>query len=152
MTISHITRKPCLPELMTPQAAAMQLLQRYYDCFNAQDWSGFLELLTDDVAHDINQGGREIGRAAFAQFLHRMDRSYGEQIVDLSITVSEDGARGAVEFTVLGTYKNSDEGLPQATGQTYRLPAGAFFELRDGRVARITNYYNLQDWLRQVGA
>ena len=51
---------------------------------------------------------------------------------------------------MLGTYLAADEGLPPAQGQTYRLPAGAFFELRDGKVARVTNYYNLQDWLRQV--
>jgi steroid delta-isomerase-like uncharacterized protein len=62
-----------------------------------------------------------------------------------------DGTRAAAEFTVLGTYLDSDEGLPPASGQTYRLPAGAFFELRDGRVARISNYYNLPDWIAQVG-
>ena len=47
---------------------------------------------------------------------------------------------------------STDEGLPPATGQTYFLRVGAFFELRDGKVARITNYYNLQEWLKQVGA
>lgn len=133
-------------------AATTDLLNRYYDRFNARDWDGFLALLTDDVAHDINQGGREVGRAAFAAFLQRMDRCYREQIVDRSITTSDDGSRAAVEFVVLGTYQHTDEGLPPATGQTYRLPAGAFFEIREGRVARISNYYNLQDWLRQVGA
>ncbi len=133
-------------------AGTAALLQRYYERFNAQDWTGFLDLLSDDVVHDINQGGRETGREAFAAFLQRMDRSYSEQIVDISITTNADGTRAAVEFTVLGTYKNTDEGLPPATGQTYKLPAGAFFEIRGGKVARISNYYNLQDWLRQVGA
>ena len=33
-----------------------------------------------------------------------------------------------------------------------RLPAGAFFEIRDGKVARISNTYNLNDWIAQVGA
>lgn len=129
-----------------------QLLQTYYARFNAQDWDGFLSLLSDDVVHDINQGGREIGREAFRAFLQRMDRSYSEQIVHVSITTNADGSRAAAEFVVLGTYKATDDGLPPATGQTYRLPAGAFFEIRNGQVARISNYYNLQDWLRQVGA
>ena len=30
-------------------------------------------------------------------------------------------------------------------------PGGAFFEIARGRITRVTNYYNLQDWLRQVG-
>ena len=39
-----------------------------------------------------------------------------------------------------------------ASGQRYTLPVGAFFDIRDGQIARVTNYYNLNDWLRQVGA
>jgi steroid delta-isomerase-like uncharacterized protein len=127
-----------------------ELIERYYAAFNAQDMETFLSLLTDDVIHDINQGGREVGRAAFVAFMQRMNASYREQIVDLTVMVSGDGRRAAAEFTVLGEYLKTDEGLPPATGQKYRLPAGAFFELRDGRVARISNYYNLNDWLAQV--
>jgi steroid delta-isomerase-like uncharacterized protein len=66
------------------------------------------------------------------------------------IMASEDGTRAAAEFVVLGEYLKTDEGLPPAKGQKYHLPAGAFFEIRDGKVARITNYYNLQDWIDQV--
>ncbi|WP_185961208.1 ketosteroid isomerase-related protein [Telmatospirillum sp. J64-1] len=133
-------------------SSAQDVIERYYAAFNAGDVEGFLALLTDDVVHDINQGGREVGKEAFAAFLARMNRCYAEQITDLVIMTEPSGRRAAAEFTVLGTYKETDEGLPPATGQTYRLPAGAFFEIRDGKVARISNTYNLQDWLRQVGA
>jgi len=131
-------------------AATEALIRRYYAAFNALDFEGFLGLLSDDVAHDINQGGRETGIPAFRAFLARMDRCYAEQIVDIAVMTNADGSRAAAEFTVLGSYKASDEGLPPARGQTYRLPAGAFFEIRDDRITRISNYYNLQDWLRQV--
>ncbi|MEL7089310.1 MAG: isopropylmalate/homocitrate/citramalate synthase, partial [Planctomycetota bacterium] len=30
--------------------------------------------------------------------------------------------------------------------------AGSFFTLRDGLICRVTTYYNLADWLRQVSA
>jgi steroid delta-isomerase-like uncharacterized protein len=130
--------------------SAHEVLERYYGAFNAQDMETFLGLLTEDVVHDVNQGGREIGREAFAAFMNTMNRSYREQIVDLVILTEPSGTRAAAEFTVLGTYLATDEGLPPARGQTYRLPAGAFFEIRDGRVARVSNYYNLQAWLAQV--
>ena len=132
--------------------ATRKLLADYYGAFNRRDWPTFLGLLTDDVIHDVNQGGREIGKAAFEAFMDKMNRSYAEEIVDISINVNADGRRAAVEFLVLGKYLKTDEGLPEANGQTYRLPAGAFFDIRDGKVARVTNYYNLNDWLKQVGA
>ncbi|MES2884789.1 MAG: ketosteroid isomerase-related protein [Pseudomonadota bacterium] len=134
------------------QAATAALIRRYYAAFNTGDMAGFLSLLTDDVAHDINQSGRELGRDTFAAFMQRMNSSYREQIVDITVFASEDGSRAAAEFTVLGEYLKTDEGLPPATGQKYTLPAGAFFDVRDGKVARISNYYNLQDWLKQVSA
>jgi steroid delta-isomerase-like uncharacterized protein len=128
-----------------------RLIESYYAAFNAGDMNAFLALLTDDVAHDINQGARESGKETFRHFMERMNRSYKERIVDIAVMTSEDGSRAAAEFTVLGNYLKTDEGLPEARGQTYRLPGGAFFDIRGGKVARVTNYYNLQDWLRQVG-
>ena len=124
----------------------------YYKAFNAGDWEGMLAYLADDVAHDINQGGREVGKDAFRAFLARMNRSYREELRDIVVMASPDGARAAAEYVVHGTYLATDEGLPPANGQRYVLPGGAFFDLRGGRIARVSNYYNLQDWLRQVGA
>ncbi len=126
------------------------LIQRYYQAFNDADMETFLSLLSDDVVHDINQGKRETGKQAFEQFMDKMNHHYREQLVDMVIMANTDGSRAAAEFTVLGEYLNTDEGLPPATGQTYRLPAGAFFDIRDGKIARVTNYYNLQDWIAQV--
>ena len=132
--------------------ATVQLLQKYYEAFNAQDMDTFLSLLTDDVIHDINQGDREIGKDTFSAFMDRMNKNYKETIVDIVVMSNEAGERAAVEFTVLGEYLATDEGLPEANGQTYKLPAGAFFDIRDGKVARVTNYYNLEDWIAQVSA
>jgi len=134
-----------------PHTATEKLIEAYYDAFNAKDVDSFLGLLTDDVVHDINQGGREVGKQKFRAFLERMNRSYEEKIVDLFVMTNADGSRAAAEFTVLGVYLESDDGLPAAEGQRYSLPAGAFFEIRGGKVARISNTYNLNDWIRQVG-
>jgi len=127
-----------------------RLIEAYYAAFNAGDWAEMLACLTEDVAHDINQGAREAGRDAFGAFLARMQRCYRERVEDLVVMISADGQRAAAEFIIHGTYLAADEGLPPATGQTYMLPVGAFFELRDGRIARVTNHYNLEEWLRQV--
>jgi steroid delta-isomerase-like uncharacterized protein len=126
------------------------VIEAYYAAFNAGNWPGMLELCTDDVVHDINQGGREVGREPFAAFLARMERHYKEELRDVVVMAS--GARGAAEFVVHGTYLATDPGFIEARGQRYVLPAGAFFELRGGKIARVTTYYNLKAWLAQVGA
>jgi steroid delta-isomerase-like uncharacterized protein len=126
------------------------LIRDYYAAFNAGDEAKFMALLTEDVAHDINQGGREIGKPAFAAFWARMSRCYKETIADIVVLTEPGGERAAAEFVVHGEYLQADEGLPPAHGQKYVLPAGAFFTIRDSKVARISNYYNLPDWLAQV--
>jgi steroid delta-isomerase-like uncharacterized protein len=131
---------------MTPEA----LIRAYYEAFNRADWPGMLGLLTDDVAHDVNQGDRETGIAAFRVFLERMAVSYRERITDLIVLTEPEGNRAGAEFVVHGTYLATDPGLPPARRQTYILPAGAFFEIRAGRIARVSNFYNLEAWLNQV--
>jgi steroid delta-isomerase-like uncharacterized protein len=134
---------------------AEKLVRAYYDAFNTGDVDAFLALLTDDVAHDISQGGQETGKAAFRRFMDHMNRCYRERIADLVVMTEPTGTRAAAEFTVHGTYVATDPGVPAGTppasGQTYVLPAGTFFTLRDGKVARISNHYNLDNWVRQVG-
>jgi len=130
----------------------MDIIQSYYDAFNRADMDQFASLLAENVIHDINQGTRETGKQQFMAFMERMNNHYREQLTDIVIMYSADGKRAAAEFVVKGTYLNTDNGLPDAHGQVYTLPAGAFFELRDGKVARVTNYYNLQDWIHQVSS
>jgi steroid delta-isomerase-like uncharacterized protein len=127
------------------------LIRSYYDAFNRGDADGMLAQLTDDVVHDINQGEREVGVAEFRAFMARMNGAYRERLADIVVMATPDGTRAAAEFTVHGTYLRAEEGLPPAHGQSYVLPAGAFFAVREGRIARVSNFYNLPDWLRQVG-
>jgi steroid delta-isomerase-like uncharacterized protein len=117
--------------------------------------NALLALLTDDVAHGISQGATEIGTFSFGRFLEHMNRCYREQVSDLVVLTEPTGTRAAAEFVVHGSYIATDSGAPAGTppasGQTYALPAGAFFTLRDGKICRISNHYNLGDWVRQVG-
>lgn len=142
------------PPVPSAAAAAESLVRAYYDAFNRHDAEAFLALLAPDVAHGVSQGGFERGRDAFRAFVAHMDRCYLERIEDLVVMTEPTGTRAAAEFTVHGRYIRTDPGVPDGTAparnQPYVLPAGAFFTLEGGQVARITNHYNLGDWVRQV--
>lgn len=125
-------------------------IKTYFDAFNAGDVDTMLSCLAGDVAHHVNEGQVRTGKAAFAEFCAHMNRCYRENLTDMVIFEAENGSRAAAEYIVNGTYLETDEGLPEAKGQTYRLPAGSFFSLRDGKITRVVTYYNLADWIAQV--
>ena len=126
------------------------VVHRYFEAFNAGDTAGMLACLTDDVAHHVNEGQVRHGKQAFADFCAHMSRCYAETLKDMVVFTTSDGLRAAAEYTVHGTYLQTDPGLPEARGQTYCLPAGSFFDLQDGLISRVTTYYNLGDWTAQV--
>ena len=129
-----------------------ETISRYFTAFNAGDIQGMLDCLSDDIAHHVNEGQIRVGKEKFADFCAHMERCYKEELTDMVIFEAENGTRAAAEFIVNGTYLATDEGLPEANGQTYRLPAGSFFNLKDGKITRVTTFYNLADWVRQVSA
>lgn len=133
-------------------ATARATIQAYYDAFNAGNAAGMLDRVTEDIEHRVNEGAIRHGRALFAEFCSHMGVSYREELRDMVIFVSEDGTRGAAEFVVHGEYLQTDPGLPEARGQRYVLPAGAFFDLKGDRISRVTTFYNLNDWIAQVSA
>ncbi|SFQ94463.1 ketosteroid isomerase-related protein [Poseidonocella sedimentorum] len=126
------------------------ILQTYFDAFNRGDTDAMLDCLAEDVAHHVNEGQIRHGKAAFRDFCAHMSRCYREELTDLTLFLNEDATRGAAEFIVNGTYLATDAGLPEARGQSYRLPAGSFFSLEGGKITRVVTYYNLADWIRQV--
>ena len=127
-------------------------IEAYYAAFNAGDANGMLACLTDDIEHRVNEGGVRRGKELFAEFCSHMGVSYREQLKDMVIFANVEGTRGAAEFVVHGEYLMTDPGLPEARGQTYILPAGAFFDMKDGKISRVTTFYNLRDWIAQVSA
>lgn len=125
-------------------------IARYFQAFNAGDTEAMLGCLEEDVAHHVNEGAVRVGKDKFRAFCDHMSRCYREELTDMVIFEAEGGSRAAAEFIVNGTYLATDEGLPEARGQSYRLPAGSFFSLEGDKISRVVTYYNLNDWMRQV--
>lgn len=126
------------------------IIQNYYDAFNQGQDERLCSLLHTEVIHQINQGCAEIGVEKFHLFLKHMRKCYDEKVYDLVIFADEENKRASAEFFVKGKYVNTDNPLPVATGQTYDLRVGAFFDLKNDQITRVTTYYNLNEWLKMV--
>ena len=125
-------------------------VEAYFAAFNAGDIEAMLACVAEDVAHHVNEGQVRRGKAAFGEFCAHMSRCYQEGLTDMVIFAAEGGTRAAAEYIVNGTYLATDSGLPEANGQSYRLPAGSFFSLEGDKISRVVTYYNLADWVAQV--
>ena len=141
-----------LPYTYLCPMTALDIAQQYYLCFNEKDWAGMLALLSNDIRHEVNQGETRVGLERYRAFLAHMDECYDERLEGLVFFTEPTGRRVACEFTVHGMYKKTDGDLLPAHGQQYVLPAGAFLEVEDGKITRVTTYYNLPLWIKLVSA
>src|SRR5690554_4984429 len=96
---------------MTDTARAT--ITRYFDAFNSGDSAAMVDCLSEDIAHHVNEGNVRSGKQAFAAFSDHMSRCYAENLTDMVIFTSADGSRAAAEYTVNGTYLQTDTGLPE---------------------------------------
>jgi steroid delta-isomerase-like uncharacterized protein len=126
------------------------IIQQYYQSFNQKNDEQMLGLLNDNILHEINESEAQVGKVAFQQFLNSMHEHYEEKLSDFSILISDNGERASAEFICEGIYLKTAQGLPAARKQTYRIRVGAFFEFKHNKIARITNHYNLQHWIKLV--
>lgn len=130
---------------------ALQIVKNYYAAFNNKEWDKMLDLVSNDILHEPNQGEPREGKELFTAFMKKMDESYEETLTNMRFYVSEENDGSiAAEFTVNGIYNKAEEGLPAAEGQAYVLPASAFLKVKDGKVTRVATNYNLELWIELV--
>jgi steroid delta-isomerase-like uncharacterized protein len=131
-------------------AQSRKLISAYYAAFNRGDAAGMLALLGPGFVHEVSQGETRKGKAKFADFLGHMNGTYREKLFDIVVMTNADGSRASAEFQLRGKYLETDPGLPEAKGQPYKLKVGSFFEIKNGKITRVTTHYNMKDWIAQV--
>jgi len=128
------------------------IIEAYYAAFNHGDVEAMLDLMDEHVVHEPCQGSPRQGVGPFREFLEHMNRCYKEHAFDPRILYSPAANHASAEFFLDGKYLKTDGDLPEARGQRYRLRVGAFFEIGGNRITRVSNHYNLQDWIDQISA
>lgn len=126
------------------------LIQKYYDSFNKGDMEGMYSCLHPEFVHDVNEGKRQGGLAEFKKFMGHMNDCYKENLTDIYIMVHDSNTRASAEFIVNGEYLKTDGSLPPAKNQKYKIKAGTFFDIKENKILRVSTYYNLNEWIRQV--
>jgi steroid delta-isomerase-like uncharacterized protein len=107
----------------------------------------------DVVLADLPLGEQVHGAAAAREFVARLMSAYSSDFRrQLGRLVVDDGTTYAFEFTETGT---NDLAVPgsrfPATGRPFELSVVAIGRVRAGKIVEHKDYWDLTDYLRQVG-
>lgn len=131
----------------------VSLLLEWAAAATAADGPRLAALFTEDaeyedvaVAH-ISRGHQEI-----MDFTKVFSTGFPDMVFTITNVVYDDDAnRAAAEWTMAGTHKGDMPGMPPANGGTCNLRGMSFLELRDGKIARASDYWNMAEFLTQLG-
>ncbi|MEM9969249.1 MAG: nuclear transport factor 2 family protein [Pseudomonadota bacterium] len=125
------------------------LIHSYFRAFNAKDIEAMIGCLSPSVIHHPNGGGVRHGQAAFRDFCVQLFQCYDEHLVDIVLFVAKANAVTA-QYKVKGSYLQTEDGFPDAKGQTYTIPCRSFFMVQEGLITQVGTVYDLDDWIAQV--
>ena len=126
---------------------SIDIITSYYAAFNRKDINAILNLCTEDVINDPNQGDSQSGKERLKDFLENAWAHFDEQVSDIVLMMNSDQSRVASEYRVQGTYYKTKPGLFPANDQKYDITCWAFFTIKQGKISRITRHYNTKQWL-----
>jgi steroid delta-isomerase-like uncharacterized protein len=126
----------------------------YLDAWNSHDPEKVLACMTDDVVFDDKALGERLEgtaevRAMLEALTETMSSDYRLDWGDLVVGTDD---LWAGEWTMWGTNDREDKtrGLPN-TGRAFRIQGLSIGRLRNGKVAEEHLYWNMVDYLTQVG-
>lgn len=126
---------------------SIKVVKSYYEAFNCKDIDGILRICHDDVVNDLNQGESQAGKEKLKNFLETAWQHFEEQVFNVDLMANNDQSNVASEYLVKGTYYKTKQGLFPANDQYYEILCSSLFKIKNGKIARITRYYNVKKWL-----
>jgi len=126
------------------------VLQAWVDAQREHDAERHASLYTEDgVLEDVPNGFAARGRAAILAFVTKANEGFSDVEVEVVNTASSLNA-AAVEYLFTATNTGMIP-IPGTKGKRFTSRAVTFFELRDGLIARSSDYYDTSAVVRQLG-
>ncbi|MGY1693996.1 MULTISPECIES: ester cyclase [unclassified Geodermatophilus] len=138
----------------TETAGIPTWMRIYVEAWNSHDPAKVLACMTEDVLRDDKGLGERLeGADAVRQSIVDTAENFSSDYrIDLGELILATDAMYAAEWTMSGTNDREDKarGLPN-TGRQFRIQGLSIGRLRDGKVAEERLYYNMADYLTQIG-
>lgn len=126
-----------------------RLVQDWARLFSPQELDSLMELFTDDVIYeDVTQGAVNVGKTALRAFAESLLQVFPDVALELSSTFTT-ATHGGAEWVMRGTQTGD---LPElaATGKRLALRGASIFEFAEGRIRRVSDYWDKGSLLDQL--
>jgi steroid delta-isomerase-like uncharacterized protein len=121
------------------------------DALNRHDPDAAASFWSEDgVFTNIGTGQRAEGRAAIRDNHAATLAMWSEFHIDKATFLVGEGGQFADEWILTGVHTGDAPGLP-ATGHPFRIRGAAVGEVRNGKIVSNTVYWNMADFLTQIG-
>ena len=140
----------CVMGFAIQAGAQTPIMNDIWAAWNSHDTERLVSLFTDDcVYEELGLGVTKRGKEEFRAFIDHFFTSFPDTKFEMkSSFVSGDWYCG--EWVWTGTHTSDVPGLP-ATGRRFAIRGVSVGEFRDGKVKRHSDYYNMMDFMQQVG-
>lgn len=142
----------CAPRTQeTDNVDADEIINGLIEMWTSKNTEIIDDLFIDECLYeDVPDQASYHGRAEVKAFLGELFNWTPDLKVEYTATLFKDDW-AAVEWTWSGTQTGDIRGLMDATGRPYSLRGASVLELEDGKIKRISDYYNAGRLLYQLG-
>ena len=129
-----------------------KMLREENAAWNAHDVDRIAAFYTDDcVKEDLAIGKATRGKTEMRALIGGAFTAMPDMKIEL-VTLFDCGDWAATEWIMSGGYSNDYPGMPVATGRRFSVRGASIMELRNGKISRISDYWDFASFLRQVGS
>jgi steroid delta-isomerase-like uncharacterized protein len=119
--------------------------------WNVHDVHKIATFYTDDcIKEDLAVGAATRGKEEMKALIRGAFTAMPNLKIELQMLFSSGGC-AASEWVMSGTYSVNYPGMPSATGKDFKIKGASIMELRNGKISRISDYWNYASFLQQVG-
>ena len=126
------------------------MLKDFDAAFVSRDLDRIISFFAEDCVYDdVNAGSLKHGRVEMEANL----KEGFDAFPDVKITIKTQIISGnmvAIQWAMTGTHTGPLRRLP-ATGRYISIPVASFMEIQEGKIKRLSHYYNMIGLLRQLG-
>jgi steroid delta-isomerase-like uncharacterized protein len=126
-------------------------IESYLEAWNTHDGAAVGRFMADDATfEDLALGVRHEGRHAIEDFVAETEE-FSKDFAFVPVSEQHSDDRYAAEWEMFGTNTGEAGGLP-ATNKPYRIRGVSIGRLdADGKIKENRDYWNMADYLVQVG-